>query len=216
MKKLFYLLIGVMLMTASCSNDSDADLITGLEKNQNDMQNLVNDKAKGTYNMVWIVDKQVVGEAMFSTVLDPHYYVITHFPMECLYLYSSEDGILANHPVHSALDVKMTYNYQSYWYLNTSYVGFSNNNAYLANDSWNPRTYFTVNEQERVCQLWINTEQGVGKQTTLMYDTEKDVWSGTVPIDSFTVIDVNTQESKTWRRSTNPLNLSFQTTGRKK
>ena len=37
MKKLFYLLIGVMLLTASCSNDSETDLYTEIAKNEQAM-----------------------------------------------------------------------------------------------------------------------------------------------------------------------------------
>ena len=50
----------------------------------------------------------------------------------------------------------------------------------------------------------------------LIYDTEKDVWSGSVPLDSFKLTRVKDQLSYTWRKHPYPLNLSFQTTGKKK
>ena len=85
MKKFFYLLIGVMLLTASCSNDSETDLYTEVAKNEAQMRDALNTKAKGTYKLSWIVNKTFADSATFSTELDPYYTVISHFPMEHLF-----------------------------------------------------------------------------------------------------------------------------------
>ena len=81
MKKLLLLIIIGVLITVSCSNDSDTDLYTEIAKNEEAMRGAVNNKARGTYELVWLMDKHAVDNAVFSSELDPYYYVITHFPM---------------------------------------------------------------------------------------------------------------------------------------
>jgi len=194
---------------ASCSNDSEADLAYLVNKNAKDMERLVNAQGKGTYDMVWIMNNTIVDTATFSSEIDPNYYVITHFPMDDLHL--SLWGRVASGSDY----FRFTYNYQSFWVLDLAFVGYSSDNAYLSNSSWNPRTFFQFNEGDWMCQMWFSTEQAAGRQTTLMYDTGKDVWSGSVSIDSFTLTRLSDKESGTWRKHPYPLNLSFQTTGRK-
>ena len=78
MKKLLLLIIIGVLITVSCSNDSDTDLYTEIAKNEEAMRGAVNNKARGTYELVWLMDKHAVDNAVFSSELDPYYYVITH------------------------------------------------------------------------------------------------------------------------------------------
>ena len=80
MKKLVLLLIIGVLITASCSNDSEADLTAEIVDNMKQMQDLVNTKGKGTYDMVWIVNKAIVDTATLSTECDSKYIVISHLP----------------------------------------------------------------------------------------------------------------------------------------
>ena len=50
MKKFFYLLIGVMLLTASCSNDSETDFFTEVAKNEQAMNDKTSGKNASTIN----------------------------------------------------------------------------------------------------------------------------------------------------------------------
>lgn len=209
MKKLVLLLIIGVLITASCSNDSEADLTAEIVDNMKQMQDLINSQARGTYDMVWIVDKSVVDTATFSTEIDPQNCIISHFPID--FLDFQVMGRIADDSYF-----KFTYDYQSTWVMYLSYVGYSTSNAYLSNAIWNPRTFYKLNGDDHICQVWINSEQFAGNQTMLIYDTEKDVWSGSVPLDSFKLTRVKDQLSYTWRKHPYPLNLSFQTTGKKK
>ena len=77
MKKLVLLFIIGVLITASCTNDSEADLTAEIVDNMKQMQDLVNTKGKGTYDMVWIVNKAIVDTATLSTEWDSKYIVIS-------------------------------------------------------------------------------------------------------------------------------------------
>ena len=209
MKKLFYLLIGVMLLTVSCSNDSDTDLYTEIAKNEEAMRGAVNTKAKGTYNLVWLMDKHAVDNAVFSSELDPYYYVITHFPMNYFI-----DLIYINDKTFPKVDESLlTYDKSSYWLMDLSFAGYSANNAYMSNSTWAPRTYFEYDGREYACQIWFNTTNMAGDQTALMYDVEKDHWSGGAVADSLSIIDLHTK--KTWTLK-GPKEILFITNGRKK
>ena len=198
-----------MLLTVSCSNDSEADLSLIIVENQVRMSEMVNTQGKGTYDMAWNADKVPLDTATFSTELDLHYTVITHFPVN---IFIGMTG--GTYP-----DEHIEYSPSSYWLLELSFTGYSASNVYLSNSIWAPRTYYKYNGQDYACQIWMNTSAVPGDQTALMYDLQKDVWSGVISIDSFDIMRI--QDNKTeiwrkWRKDTTPLTLTFQTTGRKK
>lgn len=207
MKKLLYFIIGIIPLLVACAAEPPYDTASA---NSSDLERLTDnilDKSKGTYDMVWIVQKTIVDTATFSSELSPNH-VISHLPIK--HLFKLEGG-----PNNYSYDSK------SYWYLNLSYIGYSTSNAYLSNDSWKPITYFKLNDEEYVCQIWINTKQNSGKRTTLVYDIENDVWSGTVSLDSFSLAKASEPEKVRIYRSEelnlgDYVNFSFQTTGRKK
>ena len=211
MKKLVLLLIIGVLITASCSNDSEADLTADIVDNMKQMQDLVNRYGKGSYDMIWIVDKYWADTATFSTQMDPYYTVISHFPMNHFLsiLYREKDPEVFH-------DEHFKYNHLSYWLMDLSYVGYSTSNAYLSNGTCTPRTYFKWDDVEYQSQMWINTTSLVGEQSALMYDVENDVWSGFVPLDSLSVTNMETLETRVWRNESHSSRMSFQTKGRKK
>ena len=210
MKKFFYLLIGVMLLTASCSNDSETDLYTEIAKNEEAMREAVSTKARGTYELVWLMYKHPVDTATFSTELDPYYSVITHFPIKFFMTLFHHDKISQIKENESLFEYK--YDKSSYWLMDLSFAGYSANNAYMSNKVWAPRTYFECDGVEYACQIWFNTTNMAGDQTALIYDVEKDVWSGTAVADSMSIINLHTKETRTLK---GPEEMLFQTTGRK-
>ena len=209
MKKLFYFLIGGMLLTASCSNDSETDLYTEIAKNEQVMNDAVNTKGKGTYELVWLMDKHAVDNAVFSSELDPYYYVITHFPIDYLLYLLSINGNTFPRVEGSPLK----YDKPSYWLMDLSFAGYSANYAYMSNSTWAPRTYFEYDGREYACQIWFNTTNMAGDQTALMYDVDKDHWSGGAVADSLSIIDLHTKEKWTLK---GPKEMLFITNGRKK
>lgn len=215
MKKFFYLLIGVMLLTASCSNDSETDFFTEVAKNEQAMNDALNTKAKGTYKLGWIVNKTFADSATFSTELDPYYTVISHFPMEHLFRINKTKLNLSS--VDRAL---FKYDKSSYWLMDLSFTGYSAENAYLWNNNVAPRTYFQYDGVEYACQIWINTnttnmsgdQTAWMYQTALLYDVERDVWSGAAKADSLSIINMKTNDIC---RMEGPIYMVFQTEGKK-
>jgi len=214
MKRLWFVIVtGIIAsLAASCSNDADADILAEVAKNEQKMQDAVNTRAQGTYDMVWIWNKQVIDTATFSSELDSHFYVISHFPMNHL------NWVVGAPQIYK-------YSYYSRWNLSLSYMGYSHSNAYLTNHSWNPRTFFELNDEGYVCQIWLNTDQVAGKQTTLIYDSEKDVWSGSIIVDSMYLARVREPDKAVTLRWNDadfvegtdpPHHISFQTTGKKR
>ncbi len=209
MKKLFYSLIAVMLLTVSCSNDSDSDMYADVLLSDQEFMKRANASSKGTFDMTWNADKVPLDTATFSTELDSYYTVISHFPV----------NIFIGMTGGTFPDEHIEYSPSSYWLLDLSFTGYSASNAYLSNSTWAPRTYYKYNGQDYACQIWMNTKSVSGDQTALMYDLQKDVWSGVISIDSFTIMRIQDSKTETWRKwrkDTTPLTLTFQTTGRKK
>ena len=103
------------------------------------------------------------------------------------------------------------------WKFDVGVVGFSANNAYLQNSVWAPQVSFQVNGEDYSFLLYMNLEDGVtlNHYTSLMYDTMKDMWSGATPVYKFELINQKTEEH--WKKFfATPINMTFQTTGRKK
>ena len=68
MKRLWFVIVtGIITsLAASCSNDADADILAEVAQNEQKMQDAVNTRAQGTYDMVWIWNKQVIDTATFT------------------------------------------------------------------------------------------------------------------------------------------------------
>ncbi len=208
MKKLVLLFIIGVLITASCTNDSEADLTADIVDNMKQMQDLVNTQGKGTYDMVWIVNKAIVDTATLSTEWDSKYIVISHLPDT--YLFHDNLGKYSlNYDIIKDYQPSYGHTKQSYWYVNTSFVGISTSNAYFSNSVMTPVTYFLYEG------IVVGFMPYFGSDLSIIYDTHKDVWSGSVSLDSCKFFNVEKGEPNKYIFSP-PLNLSFQTTGKKK
>lgn len=193
---------------ASCSNDSEIDLSIEIAENQKQMQNLVNTQGKGTYDMVWIVNKAVVDTATFSTEWDSKYIVMSHLPDTYLFhenigKYSLLYDVIENY------QPSYGHTKQSYWYINPSFIGISSSNAYFTNSMMTPVTYFLYEGIVVGFMPYFSSEMSV------TYDTQKDVWSGSVSLDSCSFFNVEKGGPELFKYSPS-LNLSFQTTSKRK
>jgi hypothetical protein len=105
---------------------------------------------------------------------------------------------------------------QSAWKFSYSVIGYSTNNAYLQNSDWAPLVWFQVNGEDYSFQIYMNKEESAtNKFTSLMHDLLKDMWSGATPVYRFVLKNHKTNES--WDKTfSTPINMTFQTTGRKK
>jgi hypothetical protein len=165
-------------------------------------------RLKGTYNVSWVVDRQEVDTATLVVGGTPTYMRISHFPMS--YFLN-----LVGKKVDPA-DIIYTQD-ASDWKFDVGVVGFSANNSYLQNSVWAPQVSFQVNGEDYSFLLFMNLEDGVtlNHYTSLMYDTMKDMWSGATPVYKFELINQKTEEH--WKKFfATPINMTFQTTGRKK
>lgn len=203
MKKLFYLLIGGIALLMACTADPALDSVASVYEDKEKLNSDIGIRSSGTFDMAWIVDKQVVDTATFSTEWEPNYGTISHFPVEYLY--------------HRLVDenASITYgNKQSYWMLKLSFVGISTGNAYYANSTSQSSTTFKMNGVDWSFIPEIRTSMLEANSSSLMYDYNKDVWSGAVNMDSCFFVNRENQEIKRYDFNP-PLTLSFQTTGRK-
>ena len=217
MRKLFYMFIGLGLL-ASCSNNPD----DGLPEPQYDAADSQYGDGKyeegvnryesaallrGSYNLSWVVDREEVDTASLSKGDGPHDAFISHFPMA--YFLN-----LIGKKVEST-EISYTWS-QSAWKLNYSVIGYSANNAYLQNSVWAPLVWFQVNGEDYSFQIYMNMEESAtNKFTSLMHDLLKDMWSGATPVYRFVLKNHKTNES--WDKTfSTPINMTFQTTGRKK
>lgn len=215
MRKLFYMLIGLGLLASCSNNPDDRDEIPPQFDSNNSQSAIAGEggygfdiRLKGTYNVSWVVDRQEVDTATLVVGGTPTYMRISHFPMS--YFLN-----LAGKKVAPA-DIIYTQG-ASDWKFDVDVVGFSANNAYLQNSVWAPQVSFQVNGEDYSFLLYMNLEDGVtlNHHTSLMYDTMKDMWSGATPVYKFELINQKTEEH--WKKFfATPINMTFQTTGRKK
>ena len=207
--------IGLGLL-ASCSNNPDDRDEIPPQFDPNNSQSAIAEESgygfdrrlKGTYNVSWVVDRQEVDTATLVVGGTPTYMRISHFPMS--YFLN-----LVGKKVDPA-DIIYTQD-ASDWKFDVGVVGFSANNSYLQNSVWAPQISFQVNGEDYSFLLFMNLEDGVtlNHHTSLMYDTMKDMWSGATPVYKFELINQKTEEH--WKKFfATPINMIFQTTGRKK
>ena len=214
MKKLIYMLIGLGLLV-SCTEEPDSgsqpqqfDTASGLYGGEGAYSFDGLAAVERVYNLSWVVDRQEVDTATLVVGGTPTYMRISHFPMS--YFLN-----LVGKKVDPA-DIIYTQG-ASDWKFDVGVVGFSANNAYLQNSVWAPQASFQVNGEDYSFLLYMNLEDGVtlNHYTSLMYDTMKDMWSGATPVYKFELINQKTEEH--WKKFfATPINMTFQTTGRKK
>ncbi len=214
MRKLFYILIGLGLLASCSNNPDDRDEIPPQFDSNNSQSAIAGEdgygfdrRLKGTYNVSWVVDRQEVDTATLVVGGTPTYMRISHFPMS--YFLN-----LAGKKVAPA-DIIYTQG-ASDWKFDVDVVGFSANNAYLQNSVWAPQVSFQVNGEDYSFLLYMNLEESAtNKFTSLMHDLLKDMWSGATPVYRFVLKNHKTNES--WDKTfSTPINMTFQTTGRKK
>lgn len=205
MKKFTVFIIGGIALLMSCAADPALDSTASIYEDKEKLNSDIGIRSSGTFDMAWIVDKQVVDTATFSTEWEPNYGTISHFPVEYLY-----------HRLVDENGASITYdNKQSYWMLKLSFVGISTGNAYYANSTSQSSTTFKINGVEWFFIPEIRTSMLEANSSSLMYDYNKDVWSGAVNMDSCLFVNRENLEIKRYDFNP-PLTLSFQTTGRKK
>ncbi|MBQ9216214.1 MAG: hypothetical protein IJ159_05610 [Prevotella sp.] len=201
MKRLLYLFIGVSLVV-SCMKEDDMYS----DASSNPMVN-ADPRFKGTYNLSWIVDKQEVDTATLT--LDPNdsYSPISHFPMA---YFLNLIGKKVN-----PTDISYQWG-MSDWKLMLTVIGYSENNIYLQNATWAPQVWFQLNGEDYSFLIYMNDESNMANWfTSMVYDSTKDMWSGACPVYKFQLINWTTSEQ--WDRSyPTPINMTFQTTGKKK
>lgn len=214
MRKLFYMLIGLGLLASCSNNPDDRDEIPPQFDSNNSQSAIAGEdgygfdrRLKGTYNVSWVVDRQEVDTATLVVGGTPTYMRISHFPMS--YFLN-----LVGKKVAPA-DIIYTQG-ASDWKFDVDVVGFSANNAYLQNSDWAPLVWFQVNGEDYSFQIYMNMEESAtNKFTSLMHDLLKDMWSGATPVYRFVLKNHKTNES--WDKTfSTPINMTFQTTGRKK
>lgn len=212
MKKLFYLLIGGIALLMSCATDYTDDAVTDVYK---DTGKLIEDMklvSSGTYDMAWIVNKQVVDTATLSS--KDNNIVISHLPVK--YFTWNYKDFVNQYP--GGWNPTYGYTEQSYWIINTSFLGYSASNAYYSNSpssiALSPKTEFIMDGKEYGFQAFFRNNTQNGLPISLMYDVIKDVWSGSVILDSCHLISGKDIERFIFNFNP-PLTLSFQTTGRK-
>ena len=196
----------------SCSTNPDADS----PKSQSDASSeykIGQDESnygrlsKGTYNLSWVVDRQEIDTATLYVGDTPSSMRISHFPM----------GYFLNLVGKKVEPTEISYlSGESDWKLGVDVVGYSVNNAYLQNSTWAPQVWFELNGEDYSFLIYIENEESTSNRfTSVMYDTLKDMWSGAAPVYRFVMTNHATNEC--WDRTfPTPINMTFQTTGRKK
>lgn len=220
MRKLFYMFIGLGL-SVSCSNNPDDGFPepqydtsngqhTGKEDGNGQYAGIESSNVgllEGTYNVSWVVDRQEVDTATLFVGETPGYMRISHFPM----------GYFLNLIGIKVEPAEISYSLgESDWKFDVDVVGYSTSNAYLQNSAWAPQVWFQVNGNDYSFLLYMNLEDGItlNHYTSLMYDVMKDMWSGATPVYEFKLVNHKTDEH--WERYfATPINMTFQTTGRK-
>ena len=109
MKKFTIIAIGGIALLMACTADPALDSAASIYEDKERLNSDIDIRSSGTFDMAWIVDKQVVDTATFSTEWDSEYRIISHFPVE--YLYRKLVGKNAS----------IIYNKQSYWPIKMSY-----------------------------------------------------------------------------------------------
>ena len=80
MKKLFYLLIGVISLLAACTAEPAMDTTAAVYADKDKVIADINEQSMGTFDMSWIVKKQVVDTATLSS--KGKNIVISHLPVK--------------------------------------------------------------------------------------------------------------------------------------
>ena len=211
MKKLLFIcLLGVGLMAASCGGD-DGDFLDNTTLENNDPMKGNFTPPEGEYNVVWIVDKEVVDTATLTVGAKKNgmYTPISHFPMryflELVGKKADPEDFIYEWVV-------------SEWLIDYKIIGFSENKLYLRNATWAPRIHFGVKDEYYEFLIYMNDGTHVENwYTSMIYDIDKDMWSGSAPVYGFQLINLTNRESESWDMTFPvPINMTFQTTGRKK
>lgn len=210
MKKLFYLLIGGIALLMACAADPALDETAALYEDKERLNLDIVIRSSGTFDMAWIVDKQVVDTATLNS--KEKNIVISHLPVK--YFTWNFKDFVNQYP--GGWNPTYGYTEQSYWIINTSFLGYSASNAYYSNSPssnvLSPKTEFIMDGKEYGFQAFFSNDTQNGLPISLMYDVIKDVWSGSVNLDSCHLISGKDIERFIFNP---PLTLSFQTTGRK-
>lgn len=211
MKRLFLFMVGVIPLVMSCSKSDTDDIASAIYEDNDKLLKEIATMSRGSFGVAWTIDNNLVDTATFSNQDDFSLPVISHFPMEYFMkiLYSGRNP-------EDFKEENLRYNHWSSWQMDLAFVGLSTKNVYFSNTSLDPSAAFILDNVYYQCKMWTNTGQSAIKQTALIYDMDKDVWSGVMPLDSLSITNMKTSETRTLRGGSSPILMSFQTTGRKK
>ena len=199
--------IGGLLLAACSTGGMDGDIMDGFPEMPYQDSSHESLLGQGVYDMVWVVDQQVVDTATFSTVENPEFTIISHFPIDYFF------DVVGRHVEKE--DIAYV-SWESYWKMVLYQVGYSDSNSYLSNATWAPRVDFDVKGVTYSLLVYLSDERQPSTwYTSLVYDIEHDAWSGSAPVYRFQLTDINTNECWSYEYPT-PLNLYFQTTGRRR
>lgn len=209
MKKLLYILLSLgLLVVVSCQKDGD-DTAYSEAMPSYDGSEANNAPPKGVYDVAWIVDKEIVDTATLTVGAKKNndYTPISHFPMRYFLELVGKKADPEDFIYEWCI---------SDWLINYRVIGFSESKLYLKNWTWAPRINFGVKDETYSFLIYMNDETNVENwYTSMVYDKEKDIWSGATPVYKFQMFNHATNES--WDMTFPvPINMSFQTTGRKK
>lgn len=200
-------------LIASCAQESESfDTTNPLENNLENMDEILA-RTKGKHNLSWIVDGQVVDTATFDNtyVTTGKYAKISHFPI--VYLLKFFDKQVE--------PTDITYNEDQFnWLMDLNIVGYSESNFYLYNYLVFPKVTFKIKGENYTLFIYSDYSSNVNdRHTSIIYDLEKDMWTGVVLVNKLQLTSwygysIITEQ---WDRTfTEPINMTFQTTGRKK
>ena len=209
MKKLLFILLGVGLLTASCGKDGDSDILDNATLENDGSMKSNYTPPEGVYNVSWIVDKEIVDTATLTVGAEKYsmYTPISHFPMRYFLELVGKKAEPEDFIYESVI---------SEWLTEYKVIGYSENKLYLRNGTWAPRIHFGVKDEYYEFLIYMNEQTHVENwYTSMIYDIDKDMWSGSAPVYEFQLINLTTNES--WDMTFPvPINMTFQTTGRKK
>lgn len=200
-------------LVASCSQESESlDTTNPMEKNLENMDEILA-RTKGKHSLSWIVDGQVVDTATFDNtyVTTGKYTKISHFPIVYLLKFFDKQVEPAD----------ITYNEDQFnWLMDLNIVGYSESNFYLYNYLVFPKVTFKIKGENYTLFIYSDYSSNVNdRHTSIIYDLEKDMWTGVVLVNKLQLTSWYGYSiiSEQWDRTfTEPINMTFQTTGRKK
>ena len=212
-QKYLALIVLAVGLAASCSKESDFSSDSSPMMNNIESMDGILDRSRGEYYMSWIIDDQVVDTATFDnqSLFNNKYAKISHFPIA--YFLN-----LFDIKVEAA---EISFNEDQFnWLIDLNIVGYSTSSLYFHNYRVSPAVTFKIKGEDYALLIYSNYNDNVNdRHTSIIYDLEKDMWSGIVLVNKLQLTSWYGYSEITgqWERTfTEPIKMTFQTTGRKR